>query len=298
MRETIDIDTSGCFFHYTTREAALEHIVPTRKLRFSPYEQMRDPLESRPPQFTGSWFVQPGEDPHLREKQLFAFYRGSHGVFRQAHLLAFTVDAEGYEPGAEKFAQGWSRARMWEHYAERHAGICLVFDFERLIANLKSDLQRQLGVAPYHAPVEYTETGREHYHHLVLSEFPAEIDEAFVNKYIEGHNDELFFQKVLDWQTEHEYRFVTTASPEQPLYADYGDSLVGIVAGWRLPDWERPGVIEAAHEVGIEPVIMDWSTGMPLQLPLVKRTPEERRQFEANAEAPLQLDPPRPPSPS
>jgi hypothetical protein len=292
VKETIDLDTPKCFFHYTTREAALEHIVPSGKLRFSTYERMRDPLESRPPQFTGSWFVAPEEEPHLREKQLFQFYRGSHGVFEQAHLLAFTVDAEDYEPGAEKFAQGWSRARMWEHYAEKHAGICLAFDFEKLIASLKADLREQLGVEPYHAPVEYTETGRETYQHLMLGQFPEEIDDVFVNNYIEEHHDELFFQKVLDWQTEYEYRFVTTATPERPLYADYGDSLVGVVAGSELPDWERPGVIETAHDAGIEPVIMSWSMGVPIQVPLVKRTREEREQFEQNFAAPMELDSP------
>src|SRR4029077_1004609 len=183
---------------------------------------------------------QPGEDPHFGEKRLMSFYQGSHGLFQRAHLLALTVDAEGYSPGAKQFAEGWSRARMWEQYAEKHMGVCLAFDFEKLIKNIKADLLGQLGTEPYHAPMEYTEAGRESYQHLSIGDFPEEIDEDFVRKYLEKNWDELFFQKTLDWQTEHEYRFATTASPDEPLYADYGDALEGVVVGWKIPDWERP----------------------------------------------------------
>ncbi len=293
---TIDLDTSECFFHYTTREAAFEHILPTQRLRFSTYEQMRDPLESRPWQFTGAWFVNP-ENPHLGETQLFSFYQGSHGVFRLAHLLALTVDAEGYASNAEHFAKGWSRARMWEQYAENHAGVCLVFNQERLKANLAADLESQLGIRPYNRHVEYSQTGGESYINLPLGQFPEEIDDAFVQQYIEMHNDELFFQKTLDWQTEHEYRFVTTASPDSPLHADYGDALVGIVVGWKIPDWERPAAIEAAHAVGIEPVEMNWNMGRPVPVPFRTRSREEREQIEANFRTPPRVDPPRSSSP-
>ena len=40
-------DYGDYFFHYTTRDAAFGHILPTRKLRMSPYSAMRDPLEKQ-----------------------------------------------------------------------------------------------------------------------------------------------------------------------------------------------------------------------------------------------------------
>jgi hypothetical protein len=36
------------YFHYTTREAAFEHILPDRTLRLSPAHRVRDPVESNP----------------------------------------------------------------------------------------------------------------------------------------------------------------------------------------------------------------------------------------------------------
>lgn len=43
----ISLDTSKCFFHYTTREAAFSDIIPRRRLRFSTYALMRDQLENK-----------------------------------------------------------------------------------------------------------------------------------------------------------------------------------------------------------------------------------------------------------
>lgn len=65
---------------------------------------------------------------------------------------------------------------------------------------------------------------------------------------------------------------MSTASPDEPLYADYGDSLVGVVVGWKIPDWERPAAIEAAHAAGIEPAELNWSRGQPVPVPFKPRS--------------------------
>ncbi len=297
----IDLETSKCFFHYTTREAAFEHILPTGRLRFSTYERMRDPMENKDWTWTGSWPVDdpdPDADDPL-EDAFFYFEALAQHIRRQAHLLALTIDAEGYPFPAEKFARGWARARMWEQYGENHAGVCLVFDRDRLTTNLGDDLERQLDVRPYHRPVSYDEAGTAMIESTKLEpgSWPAKIDVGFVASYIESHNDELFFQKTLDWQTEHEYRFVTTASPDEPLYASYGDALVGIVVGERFPDWQRPAALEASRAVDVEPAIMNWRVTFPLPVPLTRRSRAEREQFEANYRLPLLADPPHRPTP-
>jgi hypothetical protein len=112
--------------------------------------------------------------------------------------------------------------------------------------------------------------------------WPEKIDIDFVASYIEDHNDELFFQKTLDWQTEHEYRFVTTARPNQPLYASYGDALAGIVVGERFPDWQRPAALKAGRAVDVEPAIMNWRVTFPPPVPLTRRSKAEREQLEAS----------------
>ena len=60
------------------------------------------------------------------------------------------------------------------------------------------------GTVPTWDAVTYTEEGSRALLNLDIGAFPDEVDEDFVARYIEDHNRELFFQKVLDWATEYE----------------------------------------------------------------------------------------------
>lgn len=295
----MDYPPGQCFFHYTTRDAAFGQILPARQLRFSTYERMRDPLENRDWRFTGAWFVDPTETPNSAEKAFFTFNHYAQEIRHKARLLAMTVDA----PGAteiDHFARGWARARMWEHYAEKHAGVCLVFDRQRLISNLSRSVREQCEVSPYHRPVEYTETGTAD---LTLNlGSPDEFSTAAkVARYIEDHNDELFFLKTLDWETEFEYRFVTTTESDDDLFVDYGDALEAVIVGEKFPHWERPAAIEACNNAAAEALRLDWSMHRPIPAKL-KAAKAEPPPTSANdrvepGQAPPQDHPPHSPAP-
>jgi hypothetical protein len=120
----INLDTSRCFFHYTTREAAFGDIIPFRRLRFSTYARMRDPIENKQWAFPAAYFAREEEADEPREQAYFEFHHLAAEIFHQAHLLALTVDTTYAWPD-EEFGRGWSRARMWEQYAEAHKGVCL-----------------------------------------------------------------------------------------------------------------------------------------------------------------------------
>ena len=132
------------FYHYTKREIAFEHILPTRKLRLSPYSRMKDPLENKVWQFVGGHWISFADDLAVLERKeevLDQFERGAYLIWRSVKLLALTIDAqEGYAGHAKPFGMGWSRARMWEHHAEEHAGVCLVFDQDKLNESIKKSV--------------------------------------------------------------------------------------------------------------------------------------------------------------
>lgn len=69
----IDLDTSRCFFHYTTREAAFGDIIPRRRLRFSTYARMRDPMENKQWAFPAAYWVRNDEPTEVRERAYFEF---------------------------------------------------------------------------------------------------------------------------------------------------------------------------------------------------------------------------------
>src|SRR5207342_1639539 len=143
------------FFHYTTREAAFEHILPAQKLKFSSYAGMRDPLEARWNFSAGGWGEFTDEQQRDQAAGYFAFSGFAQEVREQSFLLSLTIDAPPESEESEPFCRGWARARMWEHYAEKHAGVCLVFERERLANALSKSLVSQGFSAPHHQPVIY-----------------------------------------------------------------------------------------------------------------------------------------------
>jgi hypothetical protein len=169
---------------------------------------------------------------------------------------------------------------MWENYAEAHLDVCLLFDQERLTRNLTASVKEQSGLEPYHRLVTYTETGSSDLSlTLGSNRFTSAADAA---AYVEEHHDELFFLKTSDWETEYEYRFVTTSEDDEPFYADYGDALEAVIVGDRYPDRERPAAIEACRAVGAEPMELDWSMRKPFPIELQavpERDPYERRRL-------------------
>lgn len=153
---------------------------------------MRDPMENKQLTFPAAFFAPDDESTEERERAYFEFHRLAAEIFDQAHLLALTVDADYPVPDKE-FGYGWSRARMWEQYAEAHRGVCLMFDRERLTEHVSADLYRQINVRPYDDPVEYTPSGGDLT--LNLNEFPTPVPPDFVSRYIEDHRYELFFRR-------------------------------------------------------------------------------------------------------
>jgi hypothetical protein len=206
---------------------------------------MRDPLENKAwrPQPAAYW-ADPAKgapgDPGHPETNYWQLTAWAAEIWDQAHLLAFTVDADDYLPEKEVFSRGWARARMWEQYGEDHSGVCLVFDQARLTAAIEGSLQSQELAMPYHHAVEYAESGKDE---LVLGAdmLSGEITTARVAAYIEANPDTLFFLKARDWRSEYEYRFVVTTPPGEGLFVDYADSLVAVIGGEKFPDWQIPG---------------------------------------------------------
>lgn len=269
------------FCHYTDRAAAFDKIVPDRQLRLSPYDRVNDPLENQPWRFTASYFVDDSApDPHEPEQRYFQFHREAEIIFRSARIAALTVDAipagEGRQGAAAAFAKGWGRARMWEQYAERHAGVCLLFDREKLTASIRSSLAAQGLAQPYERSVEYSneELGARR-HRLNLDSIDGKDVAVGARRFVEENHELLFFLKSEDWATEYEYRFVVTDPGQDYVRIDYGDALQAVVVGERFPEWQRPGAISRCREVGADALRVDWSMGAPI-LDTLRARPSQR----------------------
>lgn len=121
---------------------------------------------------------------------------------------------------------------MWAQYADKHKGVCLIFDTDELSENIKN----QFSHITYKADnVSYrdrliTETQTEPAY-IVNIDY---LEDWGADKYAFSHGQKfakrMFFEKAMDWEGEDEYRWVMFDNNEQ-LKLNYGKSLKGIVFG-------------------------------------------------------------------
>jgi len=266
------LDPARYFFHYTTRDAAFGGILPSRCLRLSPYGVMRDPLENQQWKFTFTGRGARDDATVIADvaEQTEFERRANQETRARSHLLSLTIDAEPQADGERPpFCFGWARARMWEQYAERYRGVCLVFDRELLTQRFAEALEGGAVTKTYHRAVIYNGGGMLK---PIIEGDAARSDPDFFDGYVEANFSALFFTKTLDWQTEHEYRFVAIAAADgSSLSIDYGDALKWVIAGNQLADWERPAVVGASLQAGARPLLMRWDHWRPGLVEMAER---------------------------
>jgi hypothetical protein len=269
----MDLPPAEYLGHYTAHETAFGRILPQGQLRMSPYSRVNDPLENKPWQIPPTAFYSSSKPLW----EWWTFGKGIQEIWQTAKLLALTEEAPAveYQGAASRYGRCWARARMWDRYAMDHTGVCLVFDAERLRANIVDSLSVQNLAHPYFGSVEYTAEGPfPRLHGLVVPTPPDRPSEPGHARFVEQHHRDFFFLKALDWRSEYEYRFVVTAPGDEYLHVAYGDALVAVVVGEKFPGSEVLNARRACERAGARPLALKWASGGPALLRL--RTPEER----------------------
>ena len=253
-------------YHYTTRGAAFEHILPTKSLRLSSLATMRDPLENKE---RAEALFAPISWPPADVEKLRALERDA---IRNTKILSLTVDRP-LDPGvSEPHAWGYARPRMWEQYSENHAGVCLVFDREHLHRCALQSLE----------PINRTAFGEVIYSDLPLAGYPnarslnatsltvaGDGDTARgYRDHLERNAEELFFRKVEDWSSERELRYLLLDDNGVAVAVPF-ERIRAVILGERFPSWQLPGAAAACSEVGAELLKMEWA-GVPTLIAAAK----------------------------
>jgi hypothetical protein len=259
--------------HYTRAETAFANIVPTGKLMMNPYSQMRDPFENKEPGLRSLTGFSASDEGHM---DMFTTLQDKIARARDGWVLLsltrFDDTGEADEPESNRLHRApWARPRLWEQYADNHAGVCLVFDREKMTNHVSQSLVP--GVSEQRA-VQYTLGGfaTSQAPHLVDTDFRDEhlTLEVLIQMYVQKHSGEFFFLKTADWSSEWEYRFIFRKTTEhreartEPFFASYGDTLRAIVVGERFPTWQLPAARKIADEANAELRQMSWVQGWPL----------------------------------
>jgi len=191
-------------------------------------------------------------------------------------LLSLTHDVIDYDGVAKVFGCCWAHPRLWEHYADKHRGICLVFDKQPLEEALQDSLGKDCVIFD---EVEYTSAGIADSAATFITA-PGISDvatrEQAVIDYMECQRQDLFFLKTDDWATECEFRAVLLGTDNKYALADYGRALTAVVLGGRFPEWQVAGAQAICDKAGVVLKSLTWLNGMP-HLGKASRTPRPAR---------------------
>lgn len=253
-------DPHRYLYHYTSAETAITGILKFRTLRLSPYTKTNDPKESK------DWLFDFGSN---EGRDLSAYDRNdlsaklSQELKHKTHLTCFSTDdasLSGVHP-FDIYKRGFCKPRMWDRYGGGHTGVCLVFDRQRLIAQMKQQVGDRYTL--YYGPVAYADhfVGYDPDH----QEFTVNVDlleKVGIKEYAQMHlatfYQSLFFEKMTDWRDESEWRVLAFTESDKPIDINFEQSLVGLMFGCDVTSENRKEIFELNHCSGVQHEGLQW----------------------------------------
>ncbi|MGC5225469.1 DUF2971 domain-containing protein [Micromonospora sp. DT81.3] len=247
-------------FHYTTA-AGLAGILDSGELRLSTLERMNDPRESGKYSFGfNSWSSGSfGDDRRAGiESDINDALRGT------THLASFT--REGLEESPDGyFGRGFARARNWDQYGEKHRGAVLGLNRDRTLAAFDELCSGDFASGP----VRYENGSLQSLPDggwLIFDE--SEYNEVgahgVANRWRVDYQNQLFFTKNRDWESEDEFRIVVWQA--QHANMPIAGLIEGVILGEHHPIPEKKVLGTRLARLGVDRLIigiMDWRHGTP-----------------------------------
>jgi hypothetical protein len=257
-------------YHYTKAEPLADRILPNGNIRFSRFTTTNDPRECKD---WGLNFHTSGNFDDLTHRQWELLQIEASNLLKNCCRLFCTTadDASAVGMGIDKiYGRGFCRARMWNQYAMKQTGACLIFDRASLDAQLRNMVPS--GVQVHYGPVIYKNR----------SQVPLVMGDAFTLNYdavravglmravqlhLARYHRELFFEKATDWADEREVRWLLHLVDDHDLDVPIADSVVGIVITPDFPAEHRHELEKYADAHPIDIGELRWKNGTPEIVP-------------------------------
>ena len=242
--------------HYTSFRVACEHLLPERRIRFSPLANMNDPRENRERMVGVGWS---GDDTPALDERTAASDKLKTAYRDYSKVFCGTLDGEN--PNNLNTKRCFGRPRMWAQYADNHRGICLLFNRDKLDLEIQAAVQGDACL--YSGEVVYD----DYLKHVSAAACDLDFDqvrevgqEAALRKQVDTYHRALFLRKDSDWIGESEYRWVIHRWERGHEFVPFDESLESIVMGVDCPEVYIPTIMEQAHG---RPVFrLEWDSEM------------------------------------
>lgn len=200
--------------HYTKRETAIEKILTSKSLLFNEIQNSNDPWEYEK-------ILMPIDDDNSEFIDVVVKKIWLEERLKRMKFISFTKD--------QKNIRCFDNILMWAHYADKHKGVCLVFD-ERKLRDLYKDKD------------QFSEEDR-------LKDKIVNYKHNTSPVQIKGNDDlrsiyqkkgaDLLFIKKMAWKYESEYRLMLFNGKENKtddFLRDIDKAIVAIILGVGFPE--------------------------------------------------------------
>jgi hypothetical protein len=225
--------------HYTKRETAIEKILTSKTLLFNEIQNSNDPWEYEK-------ILEPVDDGKSEYiDTVVKKISFEEQKLKRMKFLSFSKDI--------KNIRCFDNVLMWAHYADKHRGVCLVFDEKKLW-----DLYKDKDQFPEEDRLKYKIVNYKH------NTPPVQIkgNDDLLSIYQKNGAD-LFFIKKMAWKYESEYRLMLFNGKENKtddFLRDIDKALVAIIIGIGFPEIYRCVIDEILKEYSPQPKLyqMKW----------------------------------------
>ena len=253
-------------YHYSKVTTAVDYILKDRSLMLGRYNTTNDPKETKSWQFN----LGTNEDRELGKYNMAEESAWlSHELKYRARLACFCMDSSPLSGNHldDIFKRGFCKPRMWAQYAEKHTGVCLVFDRRKLSKSIDEQFASKHLVMS--GPIKYVD--RSIAPNLYLDQpYIINVDvlesvgrNAYPQLHLKTHYQTLFFEKMTDWQNENEWRWVVFTNSDEEIFVNYGSALVGLVFGEDTSDKAVQDMMNLTESCSLRYMGLKWKNCSP-----------------------------------
>lgn len=261
-------------YHYTSRQTALEYILPSRRIQLGSLGLTNDPRET---QIWGFSVMNPPDQLTLNAHSLMSDLQRIANRIRLEEWWVLSLSRDDHDliqPGPNQVdvtysRYGYARACLWAHYAEKHKGVCLEFDGPKLhdaiieAAASKEDVF--FGDVEYSNEFNLGNLRKRGMAFQIPYQRLFELGlEGGLRDHIRTQHRLFFLEKALDWKSESEFRWLVNAR-SGPIRADISRSLTSVIAGIDFPKVYGPTMLALCEDLGIKLECVSWNNRVPVK---------------------------------
>lgn len=250
-------------YHYTSMKTALEFILPSGEIRFSPFNIVNDPRESKSWRF--SVYSNNDNDLCINDFREINIKSTEYLKIKSKVLCLVRDEPKNLDKIDSLYRRGFSKPRMWAQYSDDHSGVCIVLDKERLKSIITSTFRNKGKL--YFGNIEYENFFSQigeikafqlNYQDIIKNSLENVIDNMIVN-----YHKNYFFTKCEDWSTENEWRAVAICNENGYEYVPIKEAICGLVLGVNYSPVYESCILPFGKKYSVPVARIDWHNGKP-----------------------------------